>query len=541
MVHVCLSPSELVDPTSHLVDTFVVIGTAKGYQEHFSWVCSDVLKVLLVEASHSVTPESKKPKVVSQEQELLQSIASGLQPGLDAGVSTECWLRRPTSSKPLRVVLGVLPISVSRHNSPGQPYAITSLLKKHVRPKEFTAIVPLCESSDYILSTACAIARVGGPLMYNRKTGGGASQTAGIDLRETAIPSANFIRVVFPFTIDKKTQEQLAQLALGIQLTRRLVDSPCNELNTQTFTEQALEAIHGMEHVTSRVIKGHDLEKKGFGGLWGVGKAAVHPPAMVILMYEPPSAKGKKSITLVGKGVVFDTGGLQIKTKAGMPGMKRDMGGAAAILSAFLAAVRSGTVQDRPLHAILCLAENSVASNATRADDILTMYSGKTVEINNTDAEGRLVLGDGVASAIKHLNPQVIIDMATLTGAQGVATGKYFGAVYCNDEGLEQIAVKAGRKSGDLCHPVPYAPEFFRPEFQSAVADMKNSVADRANAQVSCAGQFIANHMGDFLENGGQWMHIDMAYCSFDKKDERATGYGVALLYSIIQSLSESP
>jgi probable aminopeptidase NPEPL1 len=160
--------------------------------------------------------------------------------------------------------------------------------------------------------------------------------------------------------------------------------------------------------------------------------------------------------------------------------------------------------------------------------------------ISILDAEGRLVLGDGVASAIQHLNPEVIIDMATLTGAQGVATGKYFGALYTNDEGLEQIAVQAGRKSGDLCHPVPYAPEFFRPEFQSAVADMKNSVADRANAQVSCAGQFIGNHLGDYLEKGGKWLHIDMAYCAHDKKDERATGYGVALLHSIIQKLDES-
>lgn len=125
----------------------------------------------------------------------------------------------------------------------------------------------------------------------------------------------------------------------------------------------------------------------------------------------------------------------------------------------------------------MCLAENAVSNDAVRADDVITLYSGKTVEINNTDAEGRLVLSDGVAGAIKHLDPQVIIDMATLTGAQGVATGKYFGAIYSSHEDLEKIAVEAGRKSGDLCHPVPFAPEFFRPEFHSAVAGMCLSFA----------------------------------------------------------------
>lgn len=539
MVHICSSPLELED-THFSTDALVIVGTKNGFQNHFASACSGVLKVLLQQEKNCAIPESKKPRLVNEELDLLQSIVTGLQPSLDSGSSTECWLRRPAKNKLLKVVLGVLPNSVSRHNAPGQPHAITSLLKKHVHPKEPTVILPLCESSDYVLSTVCAIARVGGAFMYSRKTGGEKKRTTEIDIRETLNMSANYIRVLFPFSIERKLQDQMAQLAFGIQFTRRLVDAPANDLNTQTFTEQVLEAIKGFKDVKSRIIKGQDLKQQGFGGLWGVGKAAVHPPAMVILTYEPPSAKGQQSIALVGKGIVFDTGGLQIKTKVGMPGMKRDMGGAAAIFSAFLSVVRSGTTLNRPLHAILCLAENAVAANATRADDILTLYSGKTVEINNTDAEGRLVLSDGVASAIDHLNPKVIIDMATLTGAQGVATGKYFGAVYCNDEKLERIAVEAGRESGDLCHPVPYAPEFFRPEFQSAVADMKNSVADRANAQVSCAGQFIGNHMGAFLENGGQWMHIDMAYCCYDKKDERATGYGVALLHSVIQKLSAS-
>jgi probable aminopeptidase NPEPL1 len=387
MVHISLTPSDLGDHASHAVDTFVMIGTAKGFAAHFEWAFTDVMQVILGEHDCDAdddAPKTKKAKTVPENQELLKSILAGLHPSLDSGVSTECWFQRPSHSKPLRVVLGVLPAHVSRHNSPGQPNAVSALLKKHVRHKETTAIVPLVESADQVFSTVNAIARIGGALLYNRKTGGANPSAAGIDMKEDSIPLVHDVRILFPYPIGEKLREELVQVALGIQLSRRLVDAPCNELNTETFTAQALSAIRGMEHVKSRVIKGKDLEEKGFGGLYNVGKAAEHPPAMVILMYEPPSVKGEKSVVLVGKGIVFDTGGMQIKIKAGMPGMKRDMGGAASILAAFLAAVRSDVVLKRPLHAVLCLAENSVSPIAVRPDDIITMYSGKTVEINNS-------------------------------------------------------------------------------------------------------------------------------------------------------------
>jgi probable aminopeptidase NPEPL1 len=127
----------------------------------------------------------------------------------------------------------------------------------------------------------------------------------------------------------------------------------------------------------------------------------------------------------------------------------------------------------------LLLAENAIGPNATRPDDIIHMYSGKTVEVNNPDAEGRVVLGDGVAYAVRHLHPNVIVDLATLTGAQGISTGKQHAAIICNDDMLEHRAVLAGKSSGDLVFPLVYCPEFFRSEFSSEMADMKNSVKDR--------------------------------------------------------------
>ena len=144
-----------------------------------------------------------------------------------------------------------------------------------------------------------------------------------------------------------------------------------------------------------------------------------------------------------------------------------DCGGAAAMLATFSSAVRAGATQR--LHLVCCLAENAIGPGALRNDDIITLYSGKTVEINNTDAEGRLVLGDGVAYATKHLSPHLVIDMATLTGAQLVATGKRHAAVVSNRDDLEAAAIAAGRASGDLVAPLPFAPEFFRAEFKSTV------------------------------------------------------------------------
>ena len=161
------------------------------------------------------------------------------------------------------------------------------------------------------------------------------------------------------------------------------------------------------------------------------------------------------------------------------------------------------------------------------------MYSGKTVEINNTDAEGRLVLGDGVAHATKHIeNLDLVVDMATLTGAVMVTTGHKHAGVLCNQPALETRAVQAGLHSGDLCYPLLYAPELLMDEFKSEVADMKNSVKDRSNAQASCAGHFIESHLDEAYKGG--WMHVDMAGPAAN--GERSSGYGVGLVLSLLEA-----
>lgn len=224
----------------------------------------------------------------------------------------------------------------------------------------------------------------------------------------------------------------------------------------------------------------------------------------------------------------------QLQVPPGMNGMKDDMAGSAACLGSFRSLVLAGGLASRPLHAVLCIAENSVDSRAFRPDDVLTMLSGKSVEINNTDAEGRLVLADGVAYAANTLNAGLIVDIATLTGAQLITTGKKHAAVYCSSAELDAAAVAAGMRTGDLTFPMLYAPEFHRLEFKSAVADMRNSVADRMNAQSSCAAAFIGSHIDEYLERGGDWCHVDMAGPAM--VGDRASGFGVGLLFELARS-----
>lgn len=416
----------------------------------------------------------------------------------DGGASAETWVGGR------KVVLGVLPEVCSRHNSPSRAWAIPALAKK---AQKDALVLLLVDTPDHARAAALAASRAF-PHFDGRSTE---------DTQRSIIISA---RAPGGFVADDTLQAGID----GVRLAARLVDLPPNLLHTDAFVEEARELARDVGAGIT-VIRDAELRAGGFGGLIGVGGAAVHGPALVAMTHRPEGAT--RHVAWVGKGIVYDTGGLSLKGKAHMPGMKCDMGGAAAVMGAFAAAVRGGA--DYAITAVLCLAENSIGSRATRPDDILHMKSGKTVEVNNTDAEGRLVLADGVAWVCATHNPDTLIDLATLTGAALVATGKAHAALYCNDSDLEATAVQRGRAVGEPCHPLIYAPELFRKEFRSPVADMRNSVKDRANAQSSCAGQFIGNHLPD---NPPRWLHMDIAGTAWDA-DNRGTGYGVGILLAI--------
>ena len=402
-----------------------------------------------------------------------------------------------------KLLIGLLPESCSRHNSPTRAWAVPPL----ARAAEGDTVVLLClDKPEYAPALSRAVAR--SLPLYDATTTRHDPRTVRLFVEHQGEPTG-------------------AGLQAGMDAVRfagRLVDTPTNALHTTAFVAEA-RAVAERTGAELTVIDGEALQTAGFGGLWAVGKAAVHGPALVSLRHQPEGAT--REVAWVGKGIVYDTGGLSIKDKLGMVGMKGDMGGAAAVLAAFEAAVALGV--DYTITAVLCLAENAVGPDAVRPDDIIRMYSGKTVEINNTDAEGRLVLADGLAWVCEAHNPDLVIDLATLTGAALVATGKLHAAIVSNDEDLERAAVEAGLASGEPVFPILFAPELLRKEFRSTVADMRNSVKDRNNAQSSCAAQFIHNHLP---EPAPPWLHIDLAGPAHDA-DSRGTGFGVGLLLAI--------
>ncbi|XP_038606197.1 probable aminopeptidase NPEPL1 [Tachyglossus aculeatus] len=478
-------------------------------------------------------PQGRPLLLLGQLQNLHRLPWSHLRGKLQPRVTEELWQAalstlnpNPTDSCPLYLnyaTVAALPSRVSRHNSPSAAQFITRLVRNCLPGGANRCILMVCERSE-VFASACALARAF-PLFTHRSSASRRTEKKTVTVEFFLVGQNNG-------PVEVSTLKCLTSATEGVRLAARIVDTPCNEMNTDNFIEEIKKVGKDLGIIPS-VVRDEELKKRGFGGIYGVGKAALHPPALAVLSHTPEGAT--QTIAWVGKGIVYDTGGLSIKGKTTMPGMKRDCGGAAAVLGAFKATVKQGFKDN--LHAVFCLAENSVGPNATRPDDIHELYSGKTVEINNTDAEGRLVLADGVAYACKDLGADIILDIATLTGAQGIATGKYHAAVLTNSAEWEAACVKAGRNCGDLVHPLVYCPELHFSEFTSSVADMKNSVADRDNTPSSCAGLFIASHIG--FDWPGIWVHLDIA--SPVHAGERATGYGVALLLSLFGQASEDP
>jgi len=499
-------------------------------------------KVLFTGGLAPCDPVSTPVIIIGQQPHLNRVNWDDIKVKLEPRVSKEIWTGAVSSLSPTPTdislymnlaTVAALPSKVSRHNTQSRSHNITKIIKT-LTSSSNECVVIVCRQED-VYASGCAVARAYS--LYTRKTTGDPPNVQSRQNRDITV-NVEFL------IVDDEEENAAKAIAMtdndinalqsscdAINMTARIVDTPCNEMNTDAFVEEA-KRVGAELGIVPTIIRGEELNERGFGGIYGVGKAAAHPPALVVLSHKP--ADSNRAIAWVGKGIVYDTGGLSIKGKTGMPGMKRDCGGAAGVMGAFYVAVKNGFKDT--LHCVLCLAENSVGPLATRPDDIHTMYSGKTVEINNTDAEGRLVLADGVSYAARDLNCDIVLDMATLTGAQGISTGKYHACHLSNSQSWESAVSVAGRISGDLSFPGVYCPELQYPEFSSSVADMKNSVADRNNAQPSCAGLFIMSHLG--FDWSGVWLHVDMAAPAYT--GERATGYGVALLSVLFGSASGS-
>ncbi|MBD8515615.1 leucyl aminopeptidase [Plantibacter sp. CFBP 8804] len=319
------------------------------------------------------------------------------------------------------------------------------------------------------------------------------------------------ITVVVPSTVDAPDAglaEHATAVAEAIALVKDLVNTPPNELYPATFADAARAAIDGLDVEVEEWDEAR-LAEDGFGGILGVGQGSSRPPRLVKLSYHPEAAKSH--LALVGKGITFDSGGLSLKPPVSMVGMKYDMTGAATVLAVLAAAARLG-VPTR-LTAWLCLAENLPSGTAIRPNDVLTIRGGRTVEVTNTDAEGRLVLADGLVAAGEE-GPDAIIDVATLTGAAVVALGNRYTGVM-GDASFVTDLIATGSGADELFWPMPFPAEL-RKVLDSDVADLANAKPGTTAGGMLVAGTFLQEFIADRTDEEGvttriPWAHLDIA------------------------------
>jgi len=303
----------------------------------------------------------------------------------------------------------------------------------------------------------------------------------------------------------KKALATAVVLADAVNLSRDLVNTPPNALAPADLAAAAERAVEGLP-VEVTIWDEEALRRDGCGGILAVGQGSANPPRLVKLEYAPAGAEA--SLAIVGKGITFDTGGISIKPAANMDEMKGDMGGAAAVIGAMQAIAKLGL--NIKVTGWVPTAENMPSGTAQRPGDVITMFDGTTVEVLNTDAEGRLVLADALGMAVLD-KPDLVIDAATLTGAQRVALGSRTAGVMANDDNSRALVCAAAEQAGEAAWPMPL-PEYLRASIDSPTADIAN-IGDPRGGMLS-AGIFLR----EFIPAGQAWVHIDIAGPSFNDK-----------------------
>ncbi len=310
----------------------------------------------------------------------------------------------------------------------------------------------------------------------------------------------------------------------GMALTRTLVAEPPNILYPESFVAQVTASVEGLG-LTLTVLDEAAMAELGMGALLGVSQGSRREARVLALSWNG-AGEGDPELAFVGKGVTFDTGGISIKPAAGMEDMKWDMGGAGAVVGAMKAlALRKAKAN---VVGVVGLVENMPDGNAQRPGDVVTSMSGQTIEVLNTDAEGRLVLADAITWTQKMFKPKAIVDLATLTGAMIVSLGHEHGGLFSNDDAMADALLAAGKASGDLLWRFPLADAYDK-MIDSPIADMKN-IGGKGAGSITAA-QFIKR----FVDEGVHWAHLDIAGMVWSDKpgshhDKGATGYGVRLL-----------
>ncbi len=348
--------------------------------------------------------------------------------------------------------------------------------------------------------------------------------------------SPKFIAEVEWFSMSEKDDRELQALINASYWTRTQVNRTPEDLSPMALAQDTAEFIASLapDNVSFRIVSGDELLDEGLVGIHGVGRGSDRPPALLELDYQPPGWGDAAPVAaLVGKGITFDSGGYSLKASESMLHMKADMGGAATVAGALALAIQRGL--DKRVKLYLCCAENLVSGKAYKLGDILTYRNGTTVEIVNTDAEGRLVLADGLILASES-GAELIVDAATLTGAAVTAVGEHYNAVFSFDKQLVQEVLQFSEIENEQHWPLPLEP------FHAAAAP--SSYADTANSRPVKGGgaggaSNAAGFLSRFVGKGRRWVHLDLAACMLSSEtgglSAGGTGKGIRTIARLIQ------
>jgi leucyl aminopeptidase len=327
-----------------------------------------------------------------------------------------------------------------------------------------------------------------------------------------------------------KILKSITTICEGTIFARDLINTPSNDKKPEQFTKIITDTAK-KENLKVTIFDEKELKRKKFGAMLAVAAGSESKPRMIVLEYNPKGAK--KTVALVGKGVTFDSGGINLKPTGSLEEMKSDMSGAAAVAATLIALAK--LKPKTKVIGIIPVVENMPSGNASRPGDIVKSYSGKTVEILNTDAEGRLILIDAISYVIKEYKPETLIDIATLTGACVVALGEKIAGVFSSDDELAQSIISSGEKAHERCWHMPL-PGDYKEDLKSDFADLKNIAGSRWGGAITAA-LFLSEFVGDT-----RWAHIDIAGPSYMKKADAycgvgGTGFGVRLFCELLKKL----
>jgi leucyl aminopeptidase len=351
-----------------------------------------------------------------------------------------------------------------------------------------------------------------------------------VENKKPALKQINFLVPPQVLRAQRRLSSRVAVVCEGTCLARDWVSTPSNEKTPEKFTRSIVN-LAKKQHLKIHVLSESRLKQAKFHALLAVAAGSQCKPGLVVLEHNAPGAK--KTVALVGKGVTFDSGGLNLKTGGSMADMKSDMSGAAAVAAALITAARLKTKVN--LIGAIPIVENMPSGQATRPGDIIRSYAGKTIEIGNTDAEGRLILIDAMAYVLERYKPQLLIDLATLTGACVVALGEKIAGVFSNDEDLAASITAAGEKTHERCWRMPL-PEDYKELLKSDFADINNIPSSRWGSAITAA-LFLSEFVGDT-----RWAHIDIAGPAYLKKEDAycgpgGSGFGVRLLMELLEGV----